>query len=125
MHRATPLNIAFRSYTAGGSRSLVHSADDGKLMQEMTGGIMSGESRQRIESPQNYGFSSVVTDSDGQKGAETFISFLGGGRSVPIATVMDDRRHRLKDLQKGDTAVFRQKDDKQQFHLTQDGGFWS
>jgi phage gp45-like len=127
MHRATPLNIAFRSFTAGGARSLVHQADDGKLMQEMTGGIMSGESRQRVESPQNYGFTSVVMDADqdGKKGAETFISFMGGGRSIPIATVMDDRRHRLQNLQKGDVAMFRTNNDQQQFHMTQDGGFWT
>src|SRR6185369_15965636 len=40
-------------------------------------------------------------------------------------SVMDDRRHRLKGLEKGDTAMFRGKDDKQQFHMTKDGGFWS
>jgi phage gp45-like len=131
MHRATNLNIAFRAYTAGGARSLVHQADDSTLMQEMTGGFMSGESRQHVESPQNYGFTSVVMDADNDeqgnpsKGAETFISFMGGGRSVPIATVMDDRRHRLQKLQKGDVAMFRTKSDQQQFHLTQDGGYWT
>jgi phage gp45-like len=127
MHRATQLNIALRSFTAGGARSVVHSADDSKLMQEMGGSMMSGESRQRIESPQNYGFTSVVMDADqdGKKGAETFISFMGGGRSIPVAGNMDDRRHRLQKLQKGDVAMFRTKSDQQQFHLTQDGGYWS
>jgi hypothetical protein len=38
---------------------------------------------------------------------------------------MDDRRHRLYKLQKGDTAMFRGRGDKQQFHMTQDGGFWT
>jgi phage gp45-like len=127
MHRATQLNIAFRSFTAGGARSVVHQADDSKLMQEMGGSFMSGESRQRIESPQNYGFTSVVMDADqgGKKGAETFISFMGGGRSIPVAGPMDDRRHRLQKLEKGDVAMFRTKSDQQQFHLTQDGGYWS
>jgi phage gp45-like len=127
MHRATQLNIALRSFTAGGARSVVHQADDSKLMQEMGGSMMSGESRQRIESPQNYGFTSVVMDADqeGGKGAETFISFMGGGRSIPVAGPMDDRRHRLQKLQKGDVAMFRTKSDQQQFHLTQDGGYWS
>jgi phage gp45-like len=127
MHRATQLNIALRSFTAGGARSVVHQADDSKLMQEMGGSMMSGESRQRIESPQNYGFTSVVMDADqsGGKGAETFISFMGGGRSIPVAGPMDDRRHRLQKLQKGDVAMFRTKSDQQQFHLTQDGGYWT
>jgi hypothetical protein len=38
---------------------------------------------------------------------------------------MDDRRHRLNKLDPGDSAMFRGKDDKQQFHMTTDGGFWS
>jgi hypothetical protein len=57
--------------------------------------------------------------------AETFISFMGGNRSFPVAGNMDDRRHRLFGLSEGDTAMFRQRDDKQQFHMTSDGGFWS
>ena len=38
---------------------------------------------------------------------------------------MDDRRHRLYKLDQGDTAMFRGRGDKQQFHLTKDGGFWT
>jgi hypothetical protein len=129
MHRATQLNIALRSYTAGGSRSVVQSADDSKLMQEMGGAMMSGESRNRVESPQNYGFTSVVMDADqasqGGMGAETFISYMGGGRSFPVAGNMDDRRHRLKGLEKGDVAMFRTKSDGLQMHMNQDGGFFT
>jgi phage gp45-like len=131
MHRSTPIQASFRGYTSGGARTVIDAADDSKLMQESGGGIMKGENRQKVESPQNYGFTSVVMDADKgpdgqvQGGAEGFHSFMGGNRSFPVCTVMDDRRHRLKDLQKGDTAIYRTKDDKQQFHLTQDGGFWS
>jgi hypothetical protein len=84
-----------------------------------------------VESPQNYGFTSVVMDADKDQngqvsgGAEGFISFCGGNRSFPVCGVMDDRRHRLKGLEKGDVAMFRTKDDQQQFHMTQDGGYWS
>jgi hypothetical protein len=131
MHRATPLNSSFRGYTAGGARSVVSGVDDTKLMQEMSGSFMFHEERSAIESPQNYGFTSVVFDADKDKdgkvtdGAETFISFMGGNRSFPVAGPMDDRRHRLHELEKGDTAMFRGKDDQQQFHMTKDGGFWS
>jgi phage gp45-like len=131
MHRATPLNVAFRSYTAGGARSVVHSVDDSKLMQEMSGNFMKGETRSKIEAPQNYGFTSVVMDADqdGQGnisgGAETFIQFVGGSRSFPVAPVMDDRRHRLKGLDKGDVAMFRTKGDQLQFHLASSGGYWT
>ena len=131
MHRATPLNTSIRSYTAGGSRSVVDKVDDTKLMQEMGGNFMANETRDAIESAQNYGFSSVVFDSEkGQDGkiaasAETFIGFMGGNRSFPSAGNMDDRRHRMFKLDKGDTAMFRGRGDKQQFHMTGDGGFWT
>jgi hypothetical protein len=131
MHRATPLNTSIRAYTSGGSRSVVDQADDTKLMQEMGGNFMANETRNAIESAQNYGFTSVVFDAEkGQDGkiaasAETFIGFMGGNRSFPTAGNMDDRRHRLYKLEKGDTAMFRGRGDKQQFHMTQDGGFWT
>jgi len=131
MHRATPLNTLTRSYTAGGSRSVVEKVDDEKLMQEMGGNFMHQESRAEIEAPQNYGFTSVVFDAEKDENgkikasAETFIGFMGGNRSFPVAGNMDDRRHRLYKLKKGDTAMFRGRGDKQQFHLTEDGGFWT
>ncbi|QIG93801.1 MULTISPECIES: phage baseplate assembly protein domain-containing protein [Bradyrhizobium] len=131
MHRATPLNTSIRAYTAGGARSVVDKVDDTKLMQEMGGNFMANETRSEIEAAQNYGFTSVVFDAEkGQDGkitasAETFIGFMGGNRSFPASGPMDDRRHRLYKLDKGDTAMFRGRGDKQQFHMTQDGGFWS
>jgi phage gp45-like len=131
VHRATPLNSSFRAYTAGGARSVVEKVDDSKLMQEMAGNFMANESRSGIEAPQNYGFSSVVFDAEKdvmgriKASAETFIGFMGGNRSFPVAGAMDDRRHRLYKLEPGDTAMFRGRGDKQQLHLTKDGGFWS
>src|SRR5262249_11602244 len=92
--------------------------------------FMHNESRKGCEAPQNYGFTSVVFDAEKdamgkiKSAAEHFTSFMGGSRSFPVA-IMDDRRHRLFKLEKGDTAMFRGRGDKQQFHLTQDGGFWT
>ncbi|MBR0879612.1 phage gp45-like [Bradyrhizobium barranii subsp. barranii] len=131
MHRATPLNSSFVGYVSGGARSVVDKVDDTKLMQEMGGNFMANETRQAIEAAQNYGFSSVVFDAekgkDGkiQGSAETFMNFNGGNRSFPSAGNMDDRRHRMFKLEKGDTAMFRGRGDKQQFHMTKDGGFWT
>lgn len=131
MHRVTPLGSAFRAYTSGGARSTVSSIDDKKLMQEMGGGMMKGESRSKIEAPHSYGFTSVPHDPDKDKdgketgGPETFVSYMGGNRSFPVAGPIDDRRHRLKGLEKGDVALFRGKDDGQQFHMNGIGGFWS
>jgi phage gp45-like len=134
MHRATPANTSFRAYSSGGARTTIHQADDQQLMQESAGGIMANESRKQVESPQNYGFTSVVHDAEMAmeggiqkiKGsAEGFMSFIGGNRSFPVCAIMDDRRHRLWGMQKGDTAMYRGAKDQQQFHMTTDGGFWS
>ena len=143
MHRRTPVDTSFRSYSAGGARAVVKEVDDTKQMQEATAFFMKEEKRKEIEAPQNYGFTSVTMDADqgGSGGggeqepqneydkikdaAEAFITFVGGNRSFPVAYPIDDRRHRLKNLDKGDTAMFRLKDDQQQIHMTEDGTFIS
>ncbi len=137
MHRATPENSSFRSYVAGGGRALVLEVDDSKLMQEFKANYLYNEQAENIEGPQNYGFTSVCMDADaGQQGnitasAETAITFIGGNRTLGVAGPMDDRRHRLIKLQKGDVAMFRLKDDRQQFHMVVDpdkkyfGTYWS
>jgi phage gp45-like len=127
MHRATPLNSSFRAYVAGGARVTVPEVDDTKLMQESKGNFMANEAREKIESPQNYGFTSVVRDAmknaQGKisESAETFVHFMGGNRSFPVFGNMDDRRFRLKELQKGDVAMFDYL--QHQFHLNTDGMF--
>jgi len=131
MHRATPLNSSFRAFTGGGAKSQVAEVDDTDPMQHTSSRFMVNESRKEIEAPQNYGFTSVVFDAEKdqqgniQGSAETFMSFMGGSRSFPVAGPMDDRRHRLYKLEKGDTAMFRGRGDKQQLHMTADGGFWT
>lgn len=133
MHRATVANTLHRSYASGGSRHLVDQIEDGPLMQTTKGSAHKGEVRKDVEAPQNYGFSSVVADAtkgkDGQieQCAEGFMSYLGGNRSLPVCGVMDDRRHRLKDLAKdaakGAVSVFGQKEWGQQYLNTKDGQF--
>lgn len=131
MHRATPLNTSFRAYSAGGARALIDKIDDAKLMQESGGSFMKGESRSKIESPQNFGFTSVVMPADKDKdgnvtgSAEAFMSFMGGNRSFPVAGVMDDRRHRLKELEEGCVALFSPKEWGQQMLMHKDGVFLS
>lgn len=131
MHRATPLNAAFRAYTAGGARTVIDEADDKKLMQEMKGNFMKGETRGEVESPQNYGFTSHVMPADKDEkgnlkmGAEGFVSFMGGNRSFPVVQVMDDRRHRLKEISKGDSAMYGAREWGQQFHIDKDGMWMS
>jgi hypothetical protein len=96
-------------------------------MQESKGNFMANEARSAIESPQNYGFTSVVRDAvkDAQgkitQSAETFVQFMGGNRSFPVFGNMDDRRFRLKELQKGDVAMFDYL--QHQLHMNNDGVF--
>jgi phage gp45-like len=131
MHRATPYNSSFRAYTSGGARATVSSVDDGKLMQEIGASFMKGEKRSGIETPHTYGFATVPFDPDKDKegnetaGPECFMQFMGGNRSFPVSGPVDDRRHRLKGLEKGDVALFRGKDDGQQFHMNGIGSFLS
>lgn len=131
MHRATPANSSFRAFSAGGARALISAVDDSKLMQEIAGSFMKGESRGKIEHAQQYGFTAVPFDPDQGEdgkpgfGPECFISFIGGNRSFPTAGPIDDRRHRLKGLEKGDVALFGGKDTGQQLHMNGIGTFLS
>src|SRR6478609_635551 len=103
MHRQNPLQAGYVGYTGSGARALVDEISDNPMMQEMKGSFMTGENRDKIESPQNYGFTSVVMpatkgkDGSIEECAEAYINFLGGNRSFPVAAVMDDRRYRLKE----------------------------
>jgi hypothetical protein len=98
-------------------------------MQESKGRFMANEAREKIEAPQNYGFTSVVMDATKDalgnilSSAETFVQFMGGNRSFPVFGNMDDRRHRLIELAKGDVAMFRTALDKLQMHMNKDGWF--
>jgi phage gp45-like len=131
MHKATPNNTSMRAYSSGGSRGIVDTINDNTLMQEHSGQMMNSEARDAVESPQNYGHTSVSMPADkGPDGkisgsAENHISYSGGNRSFPVAGPMDDRRHRLRGLSPGDSAVHRTKDDDMQIHLTGDGMYHS
>ena len=123
MHRMDPASTSLRSYSSGGARSVVKVADDDHNMQELSGEFMKGESRKRIERPQNYGFTSSLlpADKDGKKGPEAIISFVGGDRSHPIASVVDDRRHRPYGLEPGENAQY--DDQGQMTLLARDGAY--
>ena len=114
-------------YTSGGSRTLIDEIDDSTMMQQMKGTILHGEAREKVEAPQNYGFTSVVMPATkGQNGAieecaEGFMSFHGGSRSASFCGVMDDRRYRLKELVQGNVAMFDHL--QHQLHFNDDGMF--
>ena len=55
--------------------------------------------------------------------AETFMSFMGGNRSFPAAGNMDDRRHRLNGLEKGENGQYATQGMMQQHQMSTDGQF--
>lgn len=130
MHRATPETSSFRSYVAGGARATIPQVDDSQFMQETQGNAMVNEMRKAIEAPQNFGFTSVVMNAVQAIGgsiassAESFIQFMGGNRSFPVMGNMDDRRHRLMNLDQGDAGMFGTQGAKQQFHLSNKDGMF-
>jgi phage gp45-like len=129
MQRATPVDTSIRAYGAGGARGLVHKADDTQYMQVLKVNYMKYETRDNVEHPQNYGFSSVVREAEygsddgsdkpasGQpekpikNGAEHFGQFMGGNRAFPVIQAVDDRRYRLFNNKEGEVWVY---DDQQQ-----------
>lgn len=126
MHRQTPLTAGFVGYTSGGARALIDEIDDSKMMQQMKGSMM-GEAREKVESPQNYGFTSVVRPAtkgkDGkiEECAEGFMSYFGGNRSSNFCAVMDDRRYRPMGLKPGENAQY---DDVGQMTLMRRNGLY-
>src|SRR5262249_37009300 len=134
MQRQTPQDSSIRGYQAGGCITCVPEVDDSKGIQEGVGQRgMKGETWPSNVAPQNYGFSSVVADATKGAGgmiqqcAEGFMSFIGGNRNFPLCGVMDDRRHRLKNLAKdaakGAVSMFGLKEWGQQLLNTEDGWF--
>ena len=57
--------------------------------------------------------------------AEAIVAYLNGSRSHPVILAIGDRRHRLKELEEGDVAQYRLRDDRQQLLLHKDGTYLS
>jgi phage baseplate assembly protein V len=83
------------------ARGYVSLADDDKKMQQVQARLLSNETKNGIEHFQPYGFTSVPL-----VGAEVVVIFPGGNRSHALAIVADDRRYRLRSLQKGEVALY-------------------
>jgi phage gp45-like len=116
VQRATPLDSSFRAYVAGGARGCTHEADDTKKMQEVKVNFLKNETRDKVEHPQNYGFTSYFRKAEKKNGeiekcAEHFSQFMGGNRTFPVCEIVDDRRYRVFNTEEGEVTVY---DDQQQ-----------
>jgi phage gp45-like len=57
--------------------------------------------------------------------AEAIVLYLNGSRSHPVIISVGDRRHRLVELEEGDVAQHRLKEDRQQMLYSKDGTYLS
>ena len=76
---------------------------DNEGMQAIDGIALHGDEHSDIERFQNYGFSSVPLDDDGNGAAETVLLESHG---VTVAVCADDRRFRPTALNQGDVIVY-------------------
>lgn len=83
------------------SRALVRLVDDGRQMQELQLELLDEEARGKAERFQQYGFTSVPLP-----GAEAIAVAVGGARSHMVVLSVDDRRHRPRDMEEGETQIY-------------------
>ena len=82
------------------SRGVVRLSDDGRKLQVVQMDLLAGETA-AMERFQQYGFTCRPLD-----GAEAIALAVGGSRGHLVAIAVDDRRHRMKNLQNGEVALY-------------------
>lgn len=82
------------------ARGVILLADDSKKLQVVQVGLLQGETRE-LERFQPYGMTS-----NPPVGAEAVAVFRGGDRGHGMVLVVDDRRHRKRDLSEGEVALY-------------------
>jgi phage baseplate assembly protein V len=83
------------------ARATVQLADDSKKLQLLQLGVLAGETIDKAEHFQSYGFSSVPL-----AGAEAVVIFPNGDRSHPLVVGVSDRRYRIVGSQPGEVTVY-------------------
>lgn len=97
------------------TRAVIESADDTDGMQVLKINLLAGETRDKVERFQNFGFTSnPPTKSEGVALA------VGGNRDHLIVVVAGDRVSRIKDLKSGESAFHNEKGDHLTFKNTGD-----
>lgn len=82
-------------------RAIVRVVTDDAGIQLVQVDGLAGETVDRCERLQSYGFTSVPLP-----GAEAILSGAGGIRSHPLVLAIDDRRYRLRGLAGGEVAIY-------------------
>ena len=98
------------------ARGIINQATDTALGQMFNGSAFSGESHAKVPRVQNYGMTGNPLAPTGDWAAEAHMTYNGGGRSHPIVHTVDDRRHRARGMNQGESF---QHDDQGQGTLLQ------
>lgn len=85
----------------------IKGVSDGPAIQEMQVGLLENEGSDGQERFAEYGFTSHP-----HSGSEAVVVFPGGVRSHGIIIAVEDRRYRLKGLEKGEVALYTDEEDK-------------
>lgn len=83
------------------TRGIVRLVDPAQLLQSLQVEAFAGETLDRVEHFEPYGFTSHPL-----AGAEVLLFSLSGRRSHNVAGIVTDRRYRKKDLAPGEVALF-------------------
>lgn len=95
-------------------RAVMTAIDDSQARQYIQLSALKGETKDRAERVQEYGFTSVPLE-----GAQVIFVCLNGNRDHPIAISVDDAKHRPEGMESGDSALYTHQGTK--VHLKADG----
>ena len=82
-------------------RAILAAVSDGGDMQVVKVSGLAGETIDRLDHPQPFGFTSHCPP-----GGQAVVAFVGGSRDQGIVLVIDHTGHRKKDLEEGESAHF-------------------
>ncbi len=83
------------------ARAILRVIDDSLPIQAVQIDLLSGETRDKVERLQEYGFTSVPLP-----GCRGIALFVGGDRSHGAVVATEDNRYRKKDLEGGEVAIY-------------------
>lgn len=93
-----PLWLAIRSTVVSGEVRLSYNGGNGRKVQAT---LLSGETRDNLDAPEPYGFTSAP-----KAGAELVATRVHGSIENTVILLVADRRYRLKILEEGDVAIY-------------------
>ncbi len=92
LHRRLMVSIA---------RGVIEAINDEPGIQKIQLSVLADELRESVERFQEYGFTSVP-----HEGAEALVLRVGGSCDHGIIVAVDDKRYRIKALEKGEVAIY-------------------